>query len=208
MNERARERTRLRPLLCLLAPAVVLGDLIARLHQTRAQQGAEELVFFSLGALASELGPPALLLLLVGSLAAVAVAGGGGVRAALAFALGRAGTRDAERAQAALLAAARATTGFALVTGLFGSLFLFALLGGGPGREPAPAALSSVLSWTAVTPLLGLLLGRLVLGALADGAAAAAGRPGRVGARSWSDVALIVFCILPAAAFLAMTWKA
>ena len=137
---------------------------------------------------------------LLGLLAAGSAAGGRGVGAGLSWLAGRGAERDDLAAHTALAAAARAMCFASLVIGLVGLSVLWAMMarGLGGGEYVAPRSFARTLSIMIMTPMYGLVLGRLVLGAAADAAAVRGGRPELRTFHGATDVALVAL-VVPAA---------
>ena len=146
---------------------------------------------------------PALLLCGAGFLGALAAKGGGAARAGLRRIVGAEDDPDVLVTGAEFLSVAgRLVLQAGLLIGLLGALLLFARLGFDAEHDfRAPQAMASSASLALLYPLLGVLLGRVVL----EGTAAAArGEAGRSGGRE-SDLVPLVACIIPPVVFLGIT---
>jgi hypothetical protein len=199
----------------LLRPAAFAGVLVlglvasAFLEPGAGAPSSTPDVSFSVAELVRSMGPLLVALLAIALIAMTWPAGAAGLRAAIAFLVGREREADSELAWRALATAARATLAAGLLLGLLGAATMLAHAVGGldavPSVAPRPADLAQVFRLTIYGPLLALLLGRMVLGGCAAAVARRAGAS--IPFRRGADLALLSLVVPVALASMVVFMK-
>lgn len=163
-------------------------------------------VSFSMGDFLRGFVRPLLVIVVVGIAIGIAVATPHGRRAALAFLMGRPLDEvAAAHASRAFAATAKAMVVAGILLGFASTLVLLAGHFALKSTQNAPVDIAGSIFFGLQTTIVGLLLGRVVLGTLAEGTAARARAPRPAGHAFAADLALLVALAIPPLITLAIT---